>query len=322
MSIKKPQKNSDSQTYTDIERRTKEIYIAQHRNYIKDKTIFNRFLNVASNPATYDLPKEFFSGKTVLDAGCGNTGYFQLAMITLGVKKISCLDLGIDWIPELKNVVEEYNIKQDSIDYVEGSTTKLPFGDESFDFVASNGVIMHLETMADASVAIQELSRVTKRGGCLYIYSGVDSPGIVDRYIVPALRNAYAEDDSFRSFVDNLDHKKISDQLKQCFTEAQAFDQSISTDMIDKLQRLFTLDSSTFTQNMLQVPIQQGPSLGFDWIKAQLESLGLKNIRRVKEQYWVRNDFRKYLAPLHYYREAEISRLLYGNGHVKVVCEK
>jgi ubiquinone/menaquinone biosynthesis C-methylase UbiE len=317
-----PNKTSEHQVYSDVERRTKEIYIAQHRNYTKDKSIFNRFLNVASDPAAYDLPKDFFSGKTVLDAGCGNTGYFQVAMIALGVAKISCLDLGIDWIPELKRVLEEYGVKQQSVDYIEGSTTKLPFDDESFDFVASNGVIMHLETLTESSLALKELSRVTKRGGCLYVYSGVDSPGIVDRYIVPALRKAYVEDEAFRHFVDNIDHQKITSELKQCFTTAQAFDQSISPDFIQAIQGLFTLDSSTFTQNILQVPVQQGPKMGFDWIKTQLESLGLKNIRRVKERYWVRNDYRKYLAPLHYYHETEISQLLYGNGHVKVICEK
>jgi len=317
-----PQQNSGRQVYSDVERRTKEIYIAQHRNYAKDKSIFNRFLKVASDPATYDLPKEFFSGKTVLDAGCGNTGYFQVAMIALGAAKISCLDLGSDWIPELKRVLEECGVNQQSIDYVEGSTTKLPFGDESFDFVASNGVIMHLETLTDASIALKELSRVTKRGGSLYVYSGVDSPGIVDRFILPALRRAYTEDEAFRNFVDNIDHQKVSSELQQCFTIAQAFDQSISPDFIQSIQRLFTLDSATFTQNMLQVPVQQGPKMGFDWIKSQLESLGLKKVRRVKERYWVRNDYRKYLAPLHYYHETEISRLLYGNGHVKVICEK
>jgi ubiquinone/menaquinone biosynthesis C-methylase UbiE len=52
---------------------------------------------------------------------------------------------------------------KESFNFVEGSTTDLPFADESFDFVASNGVIMHLKTTDDAVTALSELSRVTKK---------------------------------------------------------------------------------------------------------------------------------------------------------------
>lgn len=87
-------------------------------------------------------------------------------------------------------------------------------------------------------------------------------------------------------------------------------------------RNIFTLDSATFTQNMLQVPCQQGPILGFDWVKDQLEKLGLSNIRRVKECYWMRNGYRRYLAPFHYCREVGLEKLFYGGGHVKVIADK
>jgi ubiquinone/menaquinone biosynthesis C-methylase UbiE len=41
----------------------------------------------------------------------------------------------------------------------------MPFKDESFVFVASNGVLMHLETIEMADEAIAELTRVTKKEG-------------------------------------------------------------------------------------------------------------------------------------------------------------
>jgi ubiquinone/menaquinone biosynthesis C-methylase UbiE len=263
-------------------------------------------------------------GKSVLDAGCGNTGYLQIAMKTLKASKVTCLDIGTKWIPELQRVVEKYMFSKDSFKYVEGSTTQLPFANESFDFVVSNGVIMHLASLDDAILAVQELSRVTKKGGRLYVYSGVETPGIVDRYIVPALRKAYAEDNTFKKFIDTIDHKKITTELKQAFIKARVFDKSISKSFIKIIEGLFTLDSQTFTQNMLQVPIQQGSKLGFDWLKTQLKNSGLKNIRRVKERYWIRNDYRKYIAPLHYFREKRggVAKLFYGGGHVKVIAEK
>jgi hypothetical protein len=147
----------------------------------------------------------------------------------------------------------------------------------------------------------------------------------VDRFIVSAIRKAYDEDNEFKNFIDNIDnidHKKITSELKKSYLEARNFDKSQPISLIDAVENFFTLDSATFIQNMLQVPIQQGPKLGFEWMKNQLECIGMSNIRRVKERYWVRNDYRKYLAPLHYFREGETARLLYGGGHVKFIAEK
>jgi ubiquinone/menaquinone biosynthesis C-methylase UbiE len=168
-----------------------------------------------------------------------------------------------------------YGIAEDEFSFVEGSTTRLPFDDESFDFVASNGVIMHLETEDLASQALRELSRVTKKGGYLYCYSGVDKPGLVDRYISPAFRKAYAENEDFKCFIDNIDHEKITKELKKAFTDARKIDKTLSKSFIKSIEKLFTLDSSTFVQNVLQVPAQQGPTLSFEWVKKELEAIGM-----------------------------------------------
>jgi SAM-dependent methyltransferase len=315
-------KKSKPKNYSALEIKTKKIYVKQHKNFSKDKSIFNRFLKIASNSRTYGISREFFVGKSVLDAGCGNTGYLQVAMKSLKASRVTCLDIGTDWIPKLKKVLKKYNFSKDSFEYVSATTIKIPFANESFDFVVSNGVLMHLASQDDAILAVKELSRVTKKGGYLYIYSGIESPGIVDRYIVPSLRQAYMEDKIFKKFIDNINHKKISSELKKIFVKARTFDKSISKSFIETIKNLFTLDSQTFTQNMLQVPIQQGNKLGYDWLKTQLKSSGLKNIRRIKEQYWVRNDYRKYIAPLHYFKKTGVAKLFYGGGHVKVIAKK
>lgn len=317
-----PAQRPDLIGYTEVELRTKEIYIAQHKNYTKDESIFNRFLAFALDPATYDLPLAWFQGKSVLDAGCGNTGYLQVAMHRLGAKKITCLDLGTDWISELQKVMDRFSIPRDFVEYVEGSTTDLPFADNSFDLVISNGVVMHLESVQRAERALDELTRVTASGGCFYVYTGVDKPGIVDRYILPALRQAYAEDEEFRSFVDNIDPADVVRQLQECYSSGAQHDQEISKQLIAYLPRLFTLDSATFTQNALQVPMQQSPKLTETWARNYLTKLGLSNIRRVKERYWMRNDYRRFLAPIHFRLDLQLPRVLYGYGHVKMIAEK
>jgi ubiquinone/menaquinone biosynthesis C-methylase UbiE len=309
-------------TYSEVELRTKEIYIEQHKNFTKDETIFNRFLQVAMDPATYDLPADWFKGKSVLDVGCGNTGYIQVAMHRLGAKSITCVDIGDDWIPELVKVTTRFKVPRTQINCISGSILDLPLQDNSFDFVINNGVIMHLETVEMASKAIEELVRVTARGGNMYIYSGVDRPGIMDQYILPALRQAYAENPEFRDFVDTIDPADVASQINECFKTASEKDPRILPSLGPLLASLFTLDSATFTQNALQVPVQQGPKLSEDWARERLQWLGMQDIRRVPERYWLRNDFRRYLAPLHYRLDLKIPRMLYGNGHVKMTSKK
>ncbi len=308
--------------YSTIEKKTKEIYIEQHKNYLKDSSIFKRHLESAQDLDTYDMPAEFFKGKSVLDAGCGNSGYFQVAMYNLGVKHVTCLDIGEDWKPELAKILNQHNIPVDFCNYVSGSTTDLPFANESFDFVASNGVLMHLETVEMAELAINELSRVTRKGGVVYSHIGIDKPGIVDRYIVKALRLAYIEDEEFKQFVDTLDPEGLKSEILEIYKSCAAYDPRLLDLQDEFVSSLFTLDTTTFWQNMLQVPIQQGPLLSEDWGMSAMSNSGLINIRRPKGTYWIRNDFRRFLAPIHYSAFSPIAKLFYGNGHVKLIAEK
>ena len=97
----------------------------------------------------------------------------------------------------------DLDLPKDKFELKSGSTTEVPYEDNQFDFVASNGVLMHLPSKDDAVTACSELYRVLKPGGNLYIYFGVDKPGIVDTYIIPSLREAYKKDNEFKKIRDN-----------------------------------------------------------------------------------------------------------------------
>jgi ubiquinone/menaquinone biosynthesis C-methylase UbiE len=97
-------------------------------------------------------------------------------MYNLGVKHVTCLDIGDEWKGELSKILSKYKIPTGFCDFVSGTTTELPFSDETFDFVASNGVLMHLETVDMASVAIKELSRVARGGGAFTHTSALTIP--------------------------------------------------------------------------------------------------------------------------------------------------
>jgi hypothetical protein len=135
------------------------------------------------------------------------------------------------------------------------------------------------------------------------------------------LRQAYKDDLDFKRFIDGLDLKEVVDDLLNIYQSASLHDPRVS-EVVPKLEKLITLDTITFWQNMLQVPVQQGPLLSEEWGIKIMTKYGLTNIRRPPGIYWLRNDFRAYLAPLHYFLKSSIASLFYGNGHVKLIGQK
>ena len=159
-------------------------------------------------------------------------------------------------------------------------------------------------------------------GGVVYSHIGIDRPGIVDKYIVKALRLAYIEDEEFKQFVDMLNPEELKSEIIEIYKSCAAYDPRLLDLQDEFVSSLITLDTTTFWQNMLQVPIQQGPLLSEDWGRCAMANSGLINIRRPKGTYWIRSDFRRFLAPIHYSLSSPIAKLFYGNGHVKLIAEK
>jgi len=48
---------------------------------------------------------------------------------------------------------------------------------------------------------------------------------------------------------------------------------------------------------------------------------GFSNIKRIKK-FVNRTDVRKFFAPLHYERESQISKMLYGQGYMQFIAKK
>lgn len=305
--------------FSEVEKETKKIYVSQHKKYMEDEELFKRHYGVAVNPSSYGVDGGFFKGKHVLDAGCGNSAYFQKAMFDLGVAHVTCIDIGDTWIPELKNALNILGVPEDFCDMVPASVSNLPFEDYRFDFIASNGVLMHLDGLSEAALAFSEMSRVLKSSGALYVYVGVENPGIVDKYILPALRNAYVIEPEFRSYIDGLTPAEIQQSIKSYCELAEKNDNSINVKAIVDNLDLITLGFVTFIHNALQVPIQQGPNLGLAWANEQFIKNGFTSFDRVPDVYWMRNDVRKFLSPAHYDLANPLSKIFYGGGHLKMM---
>lgn len=106
-----------------------------------------------------DYPMDKFKGMTALDAGCGN-GRYTVGLHNLGFKDVTGLDWGDQNIANAEERRDAKGLK--GITYVKGNVFDMPFPDDSFDFVLSNGVLHHTE---NPELGVRELLRVLKPGG-------------------------------------------------------------------------------------------------------------------------------------------------------------
>jgi len=103
---------------------------------------------------------QFFRGKKVLDAGCGN-GRFAHYAAKYGAE-VWAMDLG----PAVE-VAKRNTESAGKAQVIQADLHRPPFAPESFDFVYSIGVLHHLP---DPEAAFQNLLRYLKPGGEIQIY--------------------------------------------------------------------------------------------------------------------------------------------------------
>lgn len=111
-----------------------------------------------------NIPLSLFNGVDCLDAGCGG-GRGSIFMAANGAKSVTGIDFSKENIATCRRFAKEYRYKNCS--FHETTLLDIPFADESFDIIFCNGVLMHTK---DPSKVLQELSRVLKKGGTMWIY--------------------------------------------------------------------------------------------------------------------------------------------------------
>jgi SAM-dependent methyltransferase len=103
---------------------------------------------------------DFFKGKRVLDAGCGNGRFAYYA--AKYAREVWAIDLGPAVEVARKNTASLGNVH-----VVQADLHNPPFAPESFDFIYSLGVLHHLP---DPETAFRNLLRYLKPGGDIQIY--------------------------------------------------------------------------------------------------------------------------------------------------------
>lgn len=148
-----------------LEKNTSDVYTSLWKKFDNDE-----MLEESKNLIEKRIPKEYIEkyikDKIVLDMGCGS-GRYSVALSLLGAKKV----YGIDLFSQSYKLYEKLaNDKNLNIEFLEGNFHNLPFDDNSFDFIFSNGTIHHSSSIKKS---LKEYRRVLKDDGkgFLYIYA-------------------------------------------------------------------------------------------------------------------------------------------------------
>ena len=130
-----------------------------------DKTYDHSVELIKSRFRANGLGEEWVSGKDCFDGGCG-TGRLSLSLSQFGSARVVAADIGGDSLEYFRNVIEVKSAA--NIETVEMDVTDLSdFKDNSFDFVASYGVLHHT---LNPDAGILEHFRILKPGGTLWLY--------------------------------------------------------------------------------------------------------------------------------------------------------
>jgi arsenite methyltransferase len=102
-------------------------------------------------------------GEAVLDIGCG-AGFdaFVAARLTGPKGRVAGIDVTPEMVEKAREHLRRLSLENVNVAFQQGEAESLPFPDEAFDVVISNGV---LNLTLDKDKAVRELHRVLKPGG-------------------------------------------------------------------------------------------------------------------------------------------------------------
>lgn len=148
-----------------LEKKTSDVYTSLWTQFTEG-TILEESKKLVEKRIPKEIIENHIKDKVVLDMGCGS-GRYSIALSLLGAKKVYAVDLFSQSYQESKRLAEEKNL---NIEFKEANFHNLPFEDEKFEFIFSNGTIHHSTSIEKS---LDEFERVLKNNhsSFLYIYA-------------------------------------------------------------------------------------------------------------------------------------------------------
>jgi len=295
----------------ELEQKTRKTFHKIHTAQGDDPEIFDRLTSLLSCSYLKEK-KDFFHNKVCLDAGCGSNANATVSMLRMGAKKVYAVDLDksiLETAPRLLRGFEGRYV----LDV--GNVLDLDYKDEFFDFVLCVGVLHHT---VDAMRGMQELTRVTKKGGCLYIT--IQGKGGLMKEITNLLRDKYARDTQFKELIDGLDKSHFLELWRWLNGIMRERGDTMGENIpVSYINELFNKDLVLTIKDRITAPTydEYAEKEIVDWLRDN----GFIKITRLT-RYPIITNIRRFLCPFYYKYDHRFSRILYGDGHIQIKATK
>ena len=294
-----------------IERRTRKIFHDIHIGKTRCTSQLERTLQ-SSNFESFGVDKDFFVGKTCLEAGCGSLAPGAQNMLALGASKVYAIDVDESIFELAPKYLRPY---EGRYDLRVGNVLSLDFPDSYFDFVLCYGVLHHTPAPLDG---LRQLARVTKPGGVLCVMT-LGKGGLMED-IMDLFRRRYAADEEWKRTIDTLTDRDFFKMFSWIRNVMRDHDDTF-IDKIDDatFKAMFDEDLILTIRDRLQVPLYYRVSR--QELVDALWAEGFIKIERLSSYQHYKN-IRRFLAPLYFEFDSPYAKLLYGDGYLQYKATK
>lgn len=167
---------------TDIEEMQLKLYTYTWPVFAFREQTFDELKGIISKRLHANDLDRLFSGKNVIDLGCGG-GRFSFVANEQGARRTLGIDFNENNIKAAKQLVVEQRL--DDIEFRVSSLYNTDEPDAAYDVVIANGVFHH---MLDPQAAYNESSRLLSEGGKLFLYVEAEG-GIINELQEVTARN-------------------------------------------------------------------------------------------------------------------------------------
>jgi ubiquinone/menaquinone biosynthesis C-methylase UbiE len=296
-----------------LERLTRQVFDAHHREQARDERIFERLVSLIT-AEYFGFGPGFFVGRTILDIGCGSNANASVAFLRLGAGHVHSADLGSEWIVPASERLAAFGSRSSvSPQDVLGLTLDAGL----FDFVHCAGVLHHTR---DPEAGFRELARVTRPGGHTFVTAMGTAGGLIYE-AVNRLRHLYSADARFRSAVDALTADDLRRSIEWLLDVKEVHEPSTPAERALLLG--FVDDDLVLTiKDRLQAPTYHDFACGEPRVRRWFSDCGFIDVRRISRYPYGFGNVRRFLAPLYLRYENPLSRLLFGDGYVQMIGER
>ena len=299
-----------------IEKNTRKLFHGIHSKHLSDTTSVSRLRSLISSKKL-GLPRNYLKNKKCLDAGCGSSFHGSINLLRMGADEVVGLDLNKTIFSHYKKI-KKLIPKEKKLTIKVGSVLKLPYKNNSFDFVLCQGVMHHT---TNPEKAISECFRVLKKNGYAY-FQICGKGGLIQEFLMDFLRNQFQKDPIVKNFLRNLNKQKfvsLINYMKLKIKKNKNKETKASLQFLNSLITLVDEDLILTIKDRVLSPLYY--QYDFPEVVRLMKKNKFKKIKRVYT-YPVYKNLRNTVSYFYNKPNEKISKLLYGSGLINVLCKK